>query len=148
MPPVTNPGELFQTRNSGGSWALITSFTAQSNVGPTAIAPANANNVAVMDGANAVYVSTSALALPATNITFTNITGNLPNRAVVKLAFDPNDRARWERHGEGASNVFRFSTRQRAKSSISVANLTINRYCTLGRLATGHKLANRYPSIP
>jgi len=112
------------------------------------IAPANVNNVAVADGGNAVYVSTNAPALPATNITFTNITGSLPNRAVVKLAFDPNDRARWERHGEGASNVFSFSIRQPAKSSISIANLTINCYCTFGRLETGHKLVNHYPSIP
>jgi hypothetical protein len=39
------------------------------------IARANVNNVAVVDGGKAVYVSTSAPALPATNITFTNITG-------------------------------------------------------------------------
>jgi hypothetical protein len=41
----------------------------------------------VVDG-NRVYLSTNALALtPA----FADITRNLPNRAVTRLAFDPND---------------------------------------------------------
>jgi len=55
------------------------------------VAPANGNNVAVVDGGNAVYLSTNALATPVTNVTFTNITRDLPNRVVNRLAFDPND---------------------------------------------------------
>ena len=37
------------------------------------------------------YLSTNALATPVTGVTFTNITRDLPNRVVNRLAFDPND---------------------------------------------------------
>jgi HYDIN/CFA65/VesB-like, Ig-like domain len=89
---VMHPGELFQSRDSGATWNQVTSFTANANVGPAAAAPANnGNNVAVVDGGNAVYVSTNAMITPVANVAFTNITRNLPNRAVTRLAFDPND---------------------------------------------------------
>lgn len=88
VPPPPFPGQLFQSTNSGGTWKQITNFTAVANAGPTAIAPHNSNNVAVVDGGNQVYLSTNALAATPT---FTNITRNLPGRAVTRLAFDPND---------------------------------------------------------
>jgi hypothetical protein len=93
----TVPGQLFQSTNSGGTWRQITSFTANANVGPAAVAPANSNFVAVADGnffASTVYLSTNALAAtvgPPNGVVFTNITRNLPGRAVTRLAFDPND---------------------------------------------------------
>ena len=52
------------------------------------MAPANANNVVAAVGAQ-VWVSTNALA-PA-GVIFTDITRDLPNRAVAAVAFDPND---------------------------------------------------------
>jgi len=91
------PGQLFQSTNSGGTWRQITSFVANLNAGPTAVAPANSNFVAVVDGnpfGSSVYVSTNALAAtvgPPNGVVFTNITRNLPGRAVTRLAFDPND---------------------------------------------------------
>jgi hypothetical protein len=88
------PGQLFQTTNSGGTWRQITSFTTVNNAGPTAVAPANSNYVAVADGTGTVYVSTNALATtvgPPSGVVFTNISRNLPARAVTRLAFDPND---------------------------------------------------------
>ena len=87
-PPPVFPGQLFQSTNSGGSWKQITNFTANQNAGPTAVAPNNANIVAVVDGGNQVYLSTNALAAtPA----FANIARNLPGRAVTRLEFDPNN---------------------------------------------------------
>ncbi len=86
--PTPVPGQLFQSTNSGASWTQITNFTPVVNVGPTAIAPNNGNVVAVVDGGSQVYLSLNAL---GGSPTFTNITRNLPGRAVTRLAFDPND---------------------------------------------------------
>jgi photosystem II stability/assembly factor-like uncharacterized protein len=86
-------GQLFQSTNGGTNWRAITSFTTISNVGPSAAAPANSNNVAVAVGSS-VFVSTNGLAStvgPPSGVAFTNITRNLPNRAVSRIAFDPID---------------------------------------------------------
>jgi hypothetical protein len=95
-PPAkpTVAGQLFQTTNSGGTWRQITSFTPIANAGPAAVAPANSNFVAVVDAGGSVFVSTNALAAtvgPPNGVVFTNITRNLPGRAVTRLEFDPND---------------------------------------------------------
>ncbi|HTS36097.1 MAG TPA: choice-of-anchor D domain-containing protein [Candidatus Solibacter sp.] len=88
------PGQLFQTMNGGGTWRQITSFTANSGAGPTAVAPANANIVAVVEASH-VYLSTNALAPtvgPPNGVVFTDITRNLPGfNGITQLAFDPND---------------------------------------------------------
>ncbi|MFZ2062854.1 MAG: choice-of-anchor D domain-containing protein [Candidatus Binatus sp.] len=85
-PPTNIPGQLFQSKNFGTTWAQITNFTAFSNVGPSAVAPANSNNLAVIDG-NSLYISVNALGVtPA----FTLIPGT-PALGITRLAFDPND---------------------------------------------------------
>lgn len=93
--PTLNPGQLFQTTDGGGSWRQITSLTFNSSAGPTAVAPANPNNVAVVaNSGNSVFVSTNALAStvgPPNGVVFTDITRNLPGGGVTQLAFDPND---------------------------------------------------------
>ena len=82
----TTPGQLFQSLNFGGHWAQITSFSAVANVGPSAVAPANSNYLAVIDN-NSLYISANVLAAtPA----FTLIPGT-PSSAMTRLAFDPND---------------------------------------------------------
>lgn len=90
-----NPGQLFQTTDGGGSWRQITSLTFNSSAGPTAVAPANPNNVAVVaNRGNSVFVSTNALAStvgPPNGVVFTDITRNLPGGGITQLAFDPND---------------------------------------------------------
>jgi hypothetical protein len=76
---------------AAGSWATIGAFPAPSFIAATAsVAPSNGNNVVVAVG-NQVSVSTNALATPATSVAFTPITRNLPNRNVLRAAFDPND---------------------------------------------------------
>jgi photosystem II stability/assembly factor-like uncharacterized protein len=93
--PTLNPGQLFQTTDGGGSWRQITSLTFNSSAGPTAVAPANPNNVAVVaNRGNNVFVSTNALAStvgPPSGVVFTDITRNLPGGGITQLAFDPND---------------------------------------------------------
>jgi hypothetical protein len=81
---------LWQTQNGGGAWRII------ANIGGAAqlkVARANSNNVVAASGTQ-VFVSTNALAAtvgPPTGVTFANITRNLPNRNVARIAFDPND---------------------------------------------------------
>jgi Abnormal spindle-like microcephaly-assoc'd, ASPM-SPD-2-Hydin len=84
--PATVPGQLFQSKNFGATWAAITTFSAVTNVGPSAIAPANSNNLAVIDG-NSLWITPNALAAtPA----FFLIPGT-PALGITRLAFDPND---------------------------------------------------------
>jgi len=88
------PGQIFQTTNGGSSWRQITSFTAITGAGPTAVSIGNPNIVAVVEGGVNVYLSTNALAStvgPPSGVVFTNITRNLPAAGVSQLAFDPND---------------------------------------------------------
>ena len=79
--------DLWQTTNGlGSSFRQISAGFGR----PTTldIAGANPNNVVV--GFNGqVWVSTNAKA--PSGVTFTNITRNLPNRAVTRILFDPND---------------------------------------------------------
>jgi hypothetical protein len=79
---------LWQSQDAGNNWR---------NIGPVpgnaSVAPSNGNNVVVAVGSQ-VFVTTNALAAtvgPPTGVTFTNITRNLPNRNVQRVAFDPND---------------------------------------------------------
>jgi hypothetical protein len=123
--PTTVPGQLFQTMNSGGSWRAITSFAAVQNVGPAAVAPANSNNVVVATGSS-VFVSSNALAGtvgPPNGVVFTNITRNLPGRAVVRVAFDPNDPTviYAALSGFGGGHLFRTTINGAAWTDISPA---------------------------
>jgi photosystem II stability/assembly factor-like uncharacterized protein len=79
---------LWQSQNAGNNWRNIGAFPGNASVAPT-----NGNNVAVAVGAQ-VFATTNALAAtvgPPTGVTFTNITRNLPNRNVQRVAFDPID---------------------------------------------------------
>ncbi len=84
--PPTVPGQLFRSVNFGGHWAQITTFSAVTNVGPTAVAPANSNYLAVIDG-NTLYITPNALAVTPS---FTQIPGT-PSLGITRMAFDPND---------------------------------------------------------
>lgn len=83
---------LWQTRNGGTNWRIIGTL---GGVATPAVAPTNSNNVAAAVG-NQVWVTTNALATTVgapNGVVFTNITRNLPNRNVLRVAFDPNDPA-------------------------------------------------------
>ena len=80
---------LWQSRDGGNNWTSIGAFPSNPITALVSVAPSNGNNVVVTNGAQ-VSVSTNALG-PAANITFTNITRNLPGRNVLRAAFDPND---------------------------------------------------------
>jgi hypothetical protein len=81
---------LWQTQDGASNWRIIL------NTGATAqvkVAEANSNIVAAAVGPQ-VFVSTNALAAavgPPSGVTFTNITRNLPNRGVSRVAIDPID---------------------------------------------------------
>ncbi len=81
---------LWQSRNGGGTWRILSPFAGTGNVD---VARTNGNNVVIGVG-NRVFVSTNALAatvgLPS-GVTFADITRNLPPRNVARVAFDPND---------------------------------------------------------
>ena len=82
---------LFQSRDAGGSYRNIGNL--RGRVGDADVARANSNFV-VAAVTNQVWVSTNALATTVgapSGVTFTNITRNLPNRSVTRVAFDPND---------------------------------------------------------
>ena len=82
---------LWQSRDAGSTWQIVGAFPATGLITARAsVAPTNGNNVVVALGAQ-VSVSTNALTTPATNVTFTNITRNLPSRSVLRAIFDPND---------------------------------------------------------
>jgi hypothetical protein len=85
----------------GGAWRNIGAFPAPNPFGAglgfitadVAVAPTNSNNVVVINGTQ-VSLTTNALAAtvgPPNGVTFANITFNLPNRNVLRAAFDPND---------------------------------------------------------
>jgi len=85
---VSGNQNLWQSQNAGGTWRNLGAFP-----GNPSIAPSNGNFVAVASGTR-VFLSTNALAAtvgPPTGVTFTDITRNLPNRNVQRLAFDAND---------------------------------------------------------
>jgi photosystem II stability/assembly factor-like uncharacterized protein/protein involved in polysaccharide export with SLBB domain len=87
---VSGSQNLWQSRNGGGAWRILSAFAGTGNV---EVAKANGNNVVIAVGAQ-VFVSTNALAAtvgPPTGVTFTNITRNLPSRNVARAVFDPND---------------------------------------------------------
>ena len=77
---------VFQSTDGGATFRNIGNLGG--GIGEVDVAPANSNNVVAVSGSQ-VFVSTNALA--AMGVTFTNITRNLPARAVATVAFDPND---------------------------------------------------------
>lgn len=85
---VSGNQNLWQSLDGGGTWRNIGAFP-----GNPSVARTSGNNVVVSRGTQ-VFVSTNALAgtvgLP-TGVTFTDITRNLPNRSVLRAAFDPVD---------------------------------------------------------
>jgi Abnormal spindle-like microcephaly-assoc'd, ASPM-SPD-2-Hydin len=81
---------IWQTQNGGTNWRMIGAIAGAAQL---KVAKANSNNVVAASGTQ-VFVSTNALAAtvgPPTGVTFTNITRDLPNRTVARVAFDPND---------------------------------------------------------
>jgi HYDIN/CFA65/VesB-like, Ig-like domain len=85
---VSGNQNLWQSQDGGNNWRNLGAFP-----GNVAVSPTNGNNVVVASGTQ-VFVSTNALAstvgAPA-GVTFTNITRNLPARAVLRAAIDPSD---------------------------------------------------------
>lgn len=83
---------VWQSQDSGANWRIVLAGIARVPRHIT-VSSDDGNFVAVAIGSQ-VFVSTNALA-PAvggpTGVTFANITRNLPNRNVMRLAFDPND---------------------------------------------------------
>jgi hypothetical protein len=81
---------LWQSRNGGNSWRILSAFAGSGNVD---VARTNGNNVVIAVGGQ-VFVSTNALAptvgLPS-GVTFIDVTRNLPSRNVSRAVFDPND---------------------------------------------------------
>ncbi len=87
---VSGSQNLWQSRNGGGTWRIISPFA---RTGYMEVAKTNGSNVVIAVG-NQVFVSTNALAAtvgPPTGVTFTNITRNLPSRNIARALFDPND---------------------------------------------------------
>ncbi len=82
---------LFQSTDAGNNYRSLGNLGG--GVGDTDVARSNSNFV-VAARFNQVWVSTNALAStvgPPSGVTFTDITRNLPNRVVTRVAFDPND---------------------------------------------------------
>ena len=87
---VSGSQNLWQSRNGGGTWRILSPFNGAGNVDVAAV---NGNNVVIAVG-NKVFVSTNALAAtvgPPSGVTFTDVTRNLPSRNVARALFDPND---------------------------------------------------------
>jgi hypothetical protein len=87
---VSGNNNLWQSRNGGANWRILSPFASTGNVD---VARTNGNNV-VIAVLNQVFVSTNALAStvgPPSGVAFTNITRNLPARNVARVVFDPND---------------------------------------------------------
>ena len=87
---VSGSQNLWQSRDGGGSWRILSPFNGAGNVDVSAV---NGNNVVIAVG-NKVFVSTNALAAtvgPPSGVTFTDITRNLPSRNVARALFDPSD---------------------------------------------------------
>jgi hypothetical protein len=87
---VSGSQNLWQSRDGGGTWRILSPFNGAGNVDVAAV---NGNNVVIAVGSQ-VFVSTNALAAtvgPPSGVTFTNITRNLPSRFVARALFDPSD---------------------------------------------------------
>ena len=88
---VSGSQNLWQSFDGGDNWRIITPVTRPCN--SVDVARGNGNHV-VFAVNNQVFLSTNALAAtvgPPSGVVFTNITRNLPNRFVSRVAFDPND---------------------------------------------------------
>ncbi|WP_433379270.1 choice-of-anchor D domain-containing protein [Actinoplanes sp. CA-142083] len=81
---VSGNQNLWQSQDAGGTWRIVGSFA---GVAEPAVAPTDSGSVVVAVGRR-VFVSTDAL---AAGPTFTDITRNLPSRAVLRAEFDPAD---------------------------------------------------------
>ena len=86
---VAGNQNLWQSRDGGTTWNNIGAFPTGFITARVSVAPTNGNNIVVAANTQ-VSVSTNALG-PVAGVTFTNITRNLPNRNVLRAAFDPND---------------------------------------------------------
>jgi photosystem II stability/assembly factor-like uncharacterized protein len=130
---VSGSQNLWQSRNNGGTWRVLSAFPSTGNVD---VARTNGNNVVIAVGTQ-VFVSTNALAAtvgPPSGVTFTNITRNLPTgRNVARAVFDPVDPmviyavlGGFDGPG-GAGHVFRTTVGGTAWTNISPAlNLPFN----------------------
>ncbi|WP_420643724.1 choice-of-anchor D domain-containing protein [Candidatus Leptofilum sp.] len=82
---------VWQSQDSGANWRIVLPVAGVPR--HITVSSDDGNNVAIAVGTQ-VFVSTNALAAtvggPA-GVTFANITRNLPNRNILRLAFDPND---------------------------------------------------------
>ncbi len=91
---VAGNQNLWQSVNGGTTWQNLGAFPAAGLIAARAsVAPSNGNNVVVAVDTQ-VSVSTNALntlVAGAPPVAFVNITRNLPNRNVLRAAFDPND---------------------------------------------------------
>jgi photosystem II stability/assembly factor-like uncharacterized protein len=81
---VSGNQNLWQTRDGGSTWRILSAFA---TTGDVDVAAADGNNVVIAVG-NQVFVTTNALGAAPT---FTNITRNLPSRNVARAKFDPVD---------------------------------------------------------
>ena len=86
---VAGNQNLWQSRNGGTTWNIIGPFATGLITARASVAPTDGNHVVVAAGTR-VSVSTNALG-PVANVTFIDITRNLPARNVLRAAFDPND---------------------------------------------------------
>lgn len=82
---------LYRTTNGATTWALVGNGADLTNghLNAIAVAPGDGNTVWV--GASDGYVQVTTNALLGSSATFTNMTANLPTRAVTQVAVDPTN---------------------------------------------------------
>jgi Abnormal spindle-like microcephaly-assoc'd, ASPM-SPD-2-Hydin len=119
---VSGSQNLWQSRDGGGTWRILSPFNGAGNVDVAAV---NGNNVVIAVGSQ-VFVSTNALAAtvgPPSGVVFTNITRNLPGRNVARTLFDPSDPTTIYAvmGGFGNGHVFRTTIGATAWTDISPA---------------------------
>jgi hypothetical protein len=94
-----NAGHLYVSGSAGGLWLAKDADTGapptfnkiqslSAPLGAVDVAPANSNYVVCVAGNTRVFVSTNSL---VASPSFFEVTGNLPGRTVMQVAFDPND---------------------------------------------------------
>ena len=117
---VSGSQNLWQSRDGGGTWRILSPFNGAGNVDVAAV---TGNSVVIAVGPK-VFVSTNALAatvgLPS-GVTFTEITRNLPGRNVARALFDPGDPTTIYAvlGGFGSGHVFRTTIGGTAWTDIS-----------------------------
>jgi len=87
-------GSVYQSTDGGSTFRSLGVVAPNAYITSLDVAPSNSNNVVVAAASNQVFVSTNAQAstvgLPS-GVIFPEITRDLPNRFVTRVAFDPND---------------------------------------------------------